>query len=244
VGLPTNSLWALEFIGSQHGWAAGNGFFHTTDGGKHWTQDTGGDGFVARTIDGGQSWHAESVQHPAFTAFEGLYFLDADHGWISGPGIWRRGGTGPAPSTYCVAKTSSIGCSPAMAWSGTPSASAASGFLVTGSNVQNRKPGLLLHGITGRLALPFQGGTLCVNTPLRRTPVVQSGGSPPPAKDCSGLFAIDMNAFAHSAGTPAPMPELTVPGTVVDCQWWGRDPGFPAPNNTTLSNGLEYTVEP
>jgi hypothetical protein len=73
---------------------------------------------------------------------------------------------------------------------------------------------------------------------------VHSGGNPGPANDCSGVYSIDMNAFAHSAGPPVPLPALTVPGTKVNCQWWGRDPGFTAPNNTTLTDALEYFVGP
>lgn len=143
---------------------------------------------------------------------------------------------------YCTAKPNSLGCLPAISSSGTPSATAGSGFDVVGSNVRNNKSGLLLYGVGGRAALPFQGGTLCVATPIKRTRALTSGGTPAPANDCSGAFMIDMNAFALSAGPPAPLPALRQPGSVVNCQFWGRDQGFPAPKNTTLTDALEYVV--
>jgi len=147
----------------------------------------------------------------------------------------------PQITIYCTAKTNSLGCTPAIGFSGTSSATASSGFLIGATNVLNNKNGLLFYGSNGRAALPFQGGTLCVKTPLRRTPAVNSGGNPPP-NDCSGAFSIDMNAFAAGGLGGNPAPELSVPGTLIDVQWWGRDPGFVAPNNTTLSDGLEYAV--
>jgi hypothetical protein len=145
------------------------------------------------------------------------------------------------PSSFCSSKFNSAGCVPYMDFTGFPSATAGSGFLVRCLDSLNNKSGLLFYGVSGQASIPFQGGTLCVAAPIKRTPAVNSGGNPPP-NDCSGIYSIDMNAFAVGGLGGTPLPALTVPGTVVDCQWWGRDPGYAAPLNTSLSNGLEYTV--
>jgi subtilase family protein len=144
--------------------------------------------------------------------------------------------------TYCVAKTNSLGCTPYIDSSGVASASSTSGFTVYGYNVRNNKSGILFYGTTGQNSAPFQGGTLCVAAPIKRTPSVNSGGSPNPANDCTGMYQIDMNAFAHGVLGGNPIAGLKVVGTTVNCQWWGRDPGFAAPNNTTLTDGLQYVV--
>lgn len=148
------------------------------------------------------------------------------------------------PVTYCTAKVNSLGCTPDIDFTGTPSASAGSGFVVKGQNVRNNKTGLLFYGMSGPAATPFQGGTLCVKSPIKRTPGVSSGGTPAPANDCTGVYSIDMNQFAVGGGGGSPDPLLIVVGTQVNCQFWGRDPGFPAPNNTTLTDALQYTVCP
>jgi hypothetical protein len=170
------------------------------------------------------------VRTLAVAGFQGVYLLRAEGGSSS--------------TTYCTAKVNSLSCTPAISDLGVASATATSGHVVKSSNNRNNKSGLLFYGDSGRAAVPFQGGTLCVKTPIKRTPAVVSGGTPPPANDCTGVYQIDMNTFAQGGLGGSPLPSLKTPGTVVDCQFWGRDPGFPAPNNTSLSDGLEYTVGP
>jgi hypothetical protein len=145
-------------------------------------------------------------------------------------------------AVYCTPKVNSVGCVPAIGFSGTPSASAGSGFAVRGVNVRNQKQGLLLYSATGRAATPFTGGILCLAAPIRRTIGLNSGGAPLPTADCSGVYSLDMNSFATGSLGGIPLPALQVPGTLIDCQFWGRDPGFPPPSNTTLTDALEFTI--
>jgi len=153
--------------------------------------------------------------------------------------------TGPAINTYCTAKTTSNACVPSIACvpGDTPSATNAGPFRINAASMINNKNCLLFYGLGGRDAAPFQGGLLCVKTPIKRAPGTNTLGNPPPT-DCSGAPVFDMNAFAAGLGGGVPPAALSVPGTTVDCQWWGRDPGFASPNNTQLSNGLEFVIGP
>ena len=138
------------------------------------------------------------------------------------------------PLAYCTAKTNSLGCAPIIGSSGTPGLADAQPFFVTATDVISNKNGLLFYGLSGPSNAPFLGGTLCVQPPLRRTTAQNSGGSPPP-DDCSGSYAFDFDAWFQSGADP-----LLVPGTVLDAQYWMRDPADPF--GVALSGGLEFAV--
>jgi len=190
-------------------------------------------------------WYATSTTSPALPAgswYCHIRAMDYASNWGAtmhlGPFTIVPGGV---IAQYCTAKTNSLGCVPTLAYSGTPSATAPNGFVVSSSNVLNQKSGQLIYSLNGRNNAPFQGGILCVRSPVRRTVIVNSGGSAS-GNNCSGTFSLDFNTFARGSMAAVPAPELSVAGTVVDVQWWGRDPGFAQPNNTSLSAGLEFVM--
>ena len=141
------------------------------------------------------------------------------------------------PAVYCRAQRNTLGCTPSVSGQGTPSASSPSGFVVSLANVRNQQNGMLLYGTNGRAMVPWLGGTLCVQPPLRRTPLVNSAGAPPPANDCSGSLARDFNTWVQTSGDPS-----LFAGQHVRAQFYSRDPGAPA--NTNLSDAIEFYLEP
>jgi catechol 2,3-dioxygenase-like lactoylglutathione lyase family enzyme len=171
----------------------------------------------------------------------GVYMGGGTYGSLGGPNagsgdVWlaRYDGCG-VNSIYCTAKTNSAGCVPAIAFSGSPSASAGSGFTISTSNVLDNEFGLYFYSKSGPNNAPFQGGTLCAAAPLVRTMLQNSGGTAP----CGGAFQIDFNAYVAGGKDPA-----LVAGQQVWAQTWSRDPGLAPPNNTSLSDAVSFTLCP
>jgi hypothetical protein len=143
----------------------------------------------------------------------------------------------PQVQNYCTAQTTSLGCTPQISNQfsfNSPSLSAGAGFNLRVSGLPLNKPGLFFYGVNGRAASPFLGGFLCVQPPLRRTPLRTTSNS---GAGCAGSMTMDFNAHVVSNLDPA----LEV-GTTVGVQAWTRDSG--AASTTNLSAALEFVMCP
>ncbi|MCC7015059.1 MAG: hypothetical protein IT454_21020 [Planctomycetes bacterium] len=141
----------------------------------------------------------------------------------------------PPTSSFCTAKTNSLGCVPMIGSSGTPSVSSPNAFVVSVVQVLNQKQGLMFYGYAPAAA-PFQGGSLCVQPPTQRLPATNSGGNAS-GSSCTGSYAYDFNAHIDSGLDPA-----LVAGADAYCQFWMRDPA--SASTTGLSNGLRVHIQP
>jgi len=135
--------------------------------------------------------------------------------------------------TYCTAGTSGGGCQALIAASGTSSASAAAGFVLSATGAPGARDGLFFFGTSGRKASPWGNGSSlrCVAPPVRRTPLQTSNGS---AATCLGSFSLDLNA--HWSAQPGRNPG---PGALVQAQLWFQDGAL-----GTLSDAVEFLVCP
>jgi hypothetical protein len=150
-------------------------------------------------------------------------------------------GSGSPMESYCTSALTSHGCTPSMSATGTPSASANSGFVLRADGVEGQRQGLLFYGVAGRESLPWAAtgtpGYLCVRPPTQRVAPQNSGGT---LFSCNGSLQVDWNAFR--AAHPASLGQPFSAGSVVDAQAWFRDP---TPGKTTaLSDALEFLVQP
>jgi hypothetical protein len=110
---------------------------------------------------------------------------------------------------------------------GTPSASAGSGFVITAGPAPGVNPGLFIYSTQGALGSPLNTpfGFICISSFLR-LPGQSAGGTP---GVCNGQYQIDFNQYF---ATQVIDPSL-VAGATVDIQVWHRDPPNPGTANTS-----------
>ena len=144
--------------------------------------------------------------------------------------------------TYCTAGTSASGCQALVQASGTPSATAASGFVLSVAGMEGAKNGLFFYGTNGRQANAWGSGTsfVCVVPPRVRGNLLVAFGTT--AGECNGWLAEDLNArwcptcpkASHNPGS----------GAIMQAQLWYRDPQNTSNQSSSMSDAVEFTFVP
>jgi hypothetical protein len=178
-------------------------------------------------------WHAAGRTYVLGTATDGTLGRTEAMLW------WSL-----ASANYCTGKANSLGCTPVISLVGSPSATANNSCRIDVTNLFNHKNGTWIYGANGRATTPFFGGTLCVAAPLQYAFVTTAGGSFPPHMDCTGNISLSFAAYRDGLLGGHPAAFLKTPGTIVDCQFWARDPGFPSGTDAQLTGGLELEIGP
>lgn len=136
-------------------------------------------------------------------------------------------------TSFCTAKPSSEGCLPTIGYTGYPALNGSHAFDVVCSEVSPGTRGVLFYG-HAQYGAAFQGGYLCTNVMIKRTPLVKSPPTPS-GLACSSSFTFDFNAWILSGNDPT-----LVPGETIFAQWWMRDSG--SWSSTGLSDSIEIQL--
>ncbi len=138
-------------------------------------------------------------------------------------------------SSYCTSKLSSNLCLPWISsQGGFASLSQPSAFVINTTGMEENVNGLSLFSLAGPDAAPFQGGLLCLASPVNRLQGQNSGG----AGVCTGSMSYDLADVLAEPGAGWQI----VAGSQVWYQTWSRDLGDPF--LVSLSNGLAFDVCP
>jgi hypothetical protein len=155
---------------------------------------------------------------------------------------WEMSGDmSAAPTTFCTAGTSTNGCVPSINANNNPNVAHTGSCVITVSNVEGQKSGIVFYGInnTGYTPTPWATGSssyLCVKGPTQRMGAVNSGGT---LAQCNGALVQDFNAYLIA--NPSSLGQPFIAGNNVFVQGWYRDPT--AVKTTNLSNALKMTFQ-
>jgi hypothetical protein len=164
----------------------------------------------------------------------------ADHnGWTD---IFVRERGPLPPSAYCSSGTTTNGCNASVSATANPSVSFANACILSVTNVEGLKFGLVFYGVDNTNFAPVSwapGSTSlrCVKYPVQRTPLQNSGGT---FGACDGSYVLDWNAYQSAQPFALGHPWST--GARGYAQAWFRDPL--AVKSTNLSNAVEMTYVP
>jgi hypothetical protein len=178
------------------------------------------------------SYIGESVQI-AFEFDSVDHYMNDGAGWLVDDVHVEVDASG-GPVIYCSAKVNSQGCQPLMSYAGDVSLTGPDDFVLSTRHLRNNVYGSFAWS-TGINNVPFNGGTLCVQVPAKRTTTIPTGGTAGPALDCSGSYTWH---FSHDYL----ILNGIEPGETVHCQYFGRDVGSGAP--MTLSDAVRVTILP
>lgn len=142
-------------------------------------------------------------------------------------------------TTYCTSGTSVAGCTPSIAGVGVPVVGAPSGFEIVVDQTPGQRLGLIFYAFAPDAVpwSPTSSSLLCVASPLQRTVVVSSGGSP---GLCDGELRLDLSTWMQLNQNALGMPFIG--GEALYAQGWYRDPG--ASRQTNLSDALSFSLCP